>query len=337
MINLTQTEKNLLGSGAYLESEMMNLVYGPIPSRRLGKSLGVNNVAYKYCSYACIYCQIGNTVHLDYKRREFYDPNIIYEAVSKRIDELEKQGVKPDYISFVPDGEPTLDINLGKEIEMLKTLGYPVAVFTNSTLLWDEEVRREVSLADLVSVKVDAISEDVWRRVDRPPKGLALDKVLDGIRHFSKEYKGKLISETMIVNGIDYGFEAIGIADFLASLKNLSKSYINTPILPPAVSFVKPPSDETVEYVYKTFVEKLEEGKVESLNTKKKSYSMIGGNLKETLLSTLNAGYPVKEDELIKVVDKSLIETLVKNNLIKRINYNGSYFYVANYQNLKTD
>ncbi len=303
----------------------MEIAFGPVYSRRLGKSLGVNNIAYKYCSYACTYCQLGNTVILDYKRRKFYEPETIYESVKKRLDELEE---KPDYITFVPDGEPTLDINLGKEIELLKGLGIPIAVFTNSTLLWDENVRRDLMSADLVSIKVDAVSENIWRFVDRPPKGLKLEEILKGIELFSEEYRGRLISETMLVNRVDYTEEAKKIALFLKGLKHLDKAYISIPTRPTALSFVKPPSPETLNYVYQKFVEALGP-KVETLTGyEKREYSL---NSEEEILATL-AVHPIRED-LLK--NKDLTDKLVKENKIKRVNYNGVYFYVLNYNNLR--
>ena len=102
---------------------MTSIAFGPVPSRRLGKSLGVNNIPDKICTYACVYCQIGRTLKMEIERREFYKPRKILEEVEKKMREAENRDEKIDYITFVPDGEPTLDINLGREIEMLKDLG----------------------------------------------------------------------------------------------------------------------------------------------------------------------------------------------------------------------
>ena len=138
------------------------LVFGPVPSRRLGRSLGVNNIPAKICSYSCVYCQLGATIKISIERRPFYDPEKIFKEVKEKIKDV---GV--DYISFVPDGEPTLDINLGKEIEMLKSLNHKIAVLTNGSLIFREDVRKDLSKADLVSLKVDAVSEDLWRKINQ--------------------------------------------------------------------------------------------------------------------------------------------------------------------------
>ncbi len=98
------------------------IAFGPVPSRRLGQSLGINNIPSKVCTYSCIYCQLGRTNNQTVKRKPFYKPNEIKHAVDKKIKEAKVRGETIDYITFVADGEPTLDINLGKEIEILKTL-----------------------------------------------------------------------------------------------------------------------------------------------------------------------------------------------------------------------
>ena len=117
--------------------ERSKLIFGPIASRRLGQSLGINNtLTPKACSYNCVYCQAGRTHHPQYARSVFFAPHEIYEAVSDRLKEADDQGVQIDYLSIVPDGEPTLDIRLGELIALLKTLGKPVAIFSNASLIW---------------------------------------------------------------------------------------------------------------------------------------------------------------------------------------------------------
>src|SRR3989304_4740935 len=117
------------------------IVFGPIPSRRLGRSLGINNIPPKVCSYSCVYCQIGLTDSMSVARKEFHFPDEIFKDVSAKVKHLQNAGEQIDYLTFVPDGEPTLDINIGKEILELKTLKIKIAVITNASLLWDEKVR----------------------------------------------------------------------------------------------------------------------------------------------------------------------------------------------------
>jgi wyosine [tRNA(Phe)-imidazoG37] synthetase (radical SAM superfamily) len=137
------------------------IVFGPIPSRRLGRSLGINNIPFKYCTYSCVYCQLGLTNSMTTLNRNFFSPDKIFEETEKRLEQLRISGEKVDYITFVPDGEPTLDINLGVDIDKLKTLGIKLAVITNSSLLIDKNIRNELMLADWVSLKIDTASPDI--------------------------------------------------------------------------------------------------------------------------------------------------------------------------------
>ncbi|MEJ2568295.1 MAG: radical SAM protein, partial [candidate division WOR-3 bacterium] len=130
-----------------------SIPFGPVPSRRLGRSLGINNIPPKICSYSCVYCQVGKTYNLSIERKEFYKAEEIKTQVFKKIAALKKQKEKIDFLSFVADGEPTLDINLGKEIEILKKSGIPIAVITNASLINRNDVRSDLSKADWVSVK----------------------------------------------------------------------------------------------------------------------------------------------------------------------------------------
>ena len=135
------------------------IVFGPIPSRRLGKSLGINNVPPKICSYSCVYCQLGNTDYMSLKRRVFFSPQKIFDEAAEKVYQLKRKGEKIDYITFVPDGEPTIDINLGKIIEKLRKLGIKIAVISNASLIWIKEVqydnRRIGSLLRLILLLIN--------------------------------------------------------------------------------------------------------------------------------------------------------------------------------------
>ncbi len=132
-------------------SEEKLIAFGPVPSRRLGQSLGINNIPPKICTYSCIYCQLGITNNQIAQRKSFYKPKEIKHAVKNKIKEARGRREAIDYLTFVPDGEPTLDINLGKEIELLKTLDIRIAVITNASLLWKKDVQDDLSKVDCVS------------------------------------------------------------------------------------------------------------------------------------------------------------------------------------------
>ncbi len=220
------------------------IVFGPVPSRRLGRSLGVNNVFMKYCTYSCIYCQAGKTTSLTIERTTFYKPEILINAVIKALENVGNV----DYVTFVPNGEPTLDMNLGMEIKMLKDIvDVKIAVITNASLLYRQDVRRDLSSADLVSVKVDSSTESVYRVLNRPYPNLDLRIVLDGLHAFSREFQGDLITETMLVRGVNDTVEdAAGLLEILQSIEP-RVAYVMLPVRPPAEDWVLPPPANVVE------------------------------------------------------------------------------------------
>lgn len=210
------------------------IVFGPVPSRRLGRSVGINNIPPKICSYACAYCQLGRTLKMQIGRKAYYNVEDIAAEVREKTKDLKDRGEKIDYLTFVSDGEPTLDINLGNEIEALKPLGIKIAVITNASLIWQEDVRCELAKADWVSLKVDAVTDEIWRKIDRPHGKLNHKDIFDGMMKFSKDYKGYLATETMMAKGLnDSEAELEKIASFLSKLKP-DKAYVSIPTRPPA-------------------------------------------------------------------------------------------------------
>ncbi|MHA1721604.1 MAG: radical SAM protein [Candidatus Baldrarchaeia archaeon] len=300
------------------------LVFGPVPSRRLGRSLGVNNIPAKICSYSCVYCQLGATIKISTKRRQFYNPEKIFKEVKEKIKKVEL-----DFISFVPDGEPTLDINLGKEIEMLKSLNHKIAVLTNGSLVFREDVRKDLSKANLVSLKVDAVSEDLWRKINRPHPSLSLQKILEGMIDFSKEFKGKLITETMLIDQINYKNEFDEIADFLKEL-NPKIAYVAIPTRPPAEKWVKPPHEETINEAFQTFSQKIRN--VEYLIGYEGTAFSFSGNVEKDLLS-ITAVHPMREDAVKELLNKAgvgwgVVEKLIDEGKLIELKYREHKFYM---------
>ncbi|MCM8830508.1 MAG: radical SAM protein, partial [Candidatus Omnitrophica bacterium] len=230
------------------------VVFGPVPSRRLGQSLGINNIpAPKICSYSCVYCQIGLTLNFSTQRREFYSIKKIVDEVSDILKKLKDNGEKVDFISFVPDGEPTLDINLGKEIEALRQFNIRIAVITNSSLLWREDVRNDLKKADLVSLKIDTVDRKIWGKINRPVRGISIDKILESIKKFSSVFNGVILTETLLVNGMNDSMDLIKeTALFISDIKPAT-AYIGIPTRPPAEIWVLPPKEEKLLYAYEIF------------------------------------------------------------------------------------
>lgn len=306
------------------------IVFGPIPSRRLGRSLGINNIPTKHCNYSCIYCQIGLTNRMISRRREFYSPDIIFKEVQNKIEKLQTAGEKIDYITFVPDGEPTLDINLGIEIKKLKRFGYKVAVVTNSSLIYDQQVRNDLESADLVSLKIDTVYSNIWRKINRPHGSLELQYIFESMLEFASGFKGKLITETMLVKGINDSLESIYKTAEIIRMLNPAKAYILVPTRPPAESNIRPSNEYNLNSAFRVFNNF-------SINTEKLvhyegtdfSYS---SNAEKELLSIL-AVHPMKKDAVENFLVKAgnnwkLIEDLIHSKKIKEVFYNKDIFFV---------
>ena len=313
-------------------SKLGMLTFGPVPSRRLGRSLGVNNIPAKTCTYSCVYCQLGKTRYMTVERKVFHETEKIFQDVKKKVDEVMLRNEKIDYLSFVPDGEPTLELKLGEQISALKVFGIPIAVLTNASLIWKEPVRKDIMKADLVSLKLDAIREDLWRRINGPHKDLRLKAVLEGIERFSEEFKGAIISETMLIDGIDYGDEFEGIAEFLGNLKRLDKAYIAIPTRPPAEEWVRPAKEETINSAFQIFSEKLGAGRVEYLIGYEGNAFAFTGKLEEDLLS-ITAVHPIRKEaveELLKKAnaDWQIIEKLLRRGKLRELEYEGNTYYM---------
>ncbi|MEM2722391.1 MAG: radical SAM protein [Thermoplasmata archaeon] len=301
-----------------------SVVFGPVPSRRLGRSLGVNNIPDKICSYGCIYCQVGKTLKMEIERRVYYDKELIFNMVEKRLREIENRGERLDYVSFVPNGEPTLDINLGKEINMIGNLGFKVAVITNSSLIWREDVKEDLYFADLVSFKIDSVDKGNWKRINRPNKFLNLEKILDSILDFSRNYNGKLITETMLVGNFDYDIDSIG--KFLKNINNLYRAYISIPIRPPAENWVKKPDENVINLSYNILTKYLGEEKVHLLTSFEGEDFSISEDPIKNLLAIM-AVHPLMEGALLKYIKESNINYETIEELIKKGEIKETYFY----------
>ncbi|MFO7369402.1 MAG: radical SAM protein [Bacteroidales bacterium] len=306
------------------------IAFGPVPSRRLGKSLGINNIASrKVCSYSCVYCQIGLTKEQSITRTAFYHPEVLTEEVSKHLKKL-KPNDQPDYLTFVTNGEPTLDIHLGEEIRLLKQFGIPIAVITNSSLINNSGVREELMEADWVSVKVDSTEELTWRRINQPVESLDQKDILNGIQEFAKSYKGKLHTETMLVAGINDDPGQINqTASFIAPL-HPKVAYFSIPIRPPADKTVKAPDEEKLVKAWQIYssygiqVEML--AGFEGIDTG------ATGNPYDDILN-ITAVHPLREDALHELLRKNqagiqVLQSLMKQGLILEIDHNGWKFYI---------
>lgn len=308
------------------------VIFGPVPSRRLGRSLGVNAIPPKTCSYACVYCQAGKTHPMQIRRDSFCSPDEIVSAARNRIDDLMRNGYSVDYLSLVPDGEPTLDMDLKREISGLKRLGFPVAVITNGSLLWDEAVRRDLKEADWVSVKVDTVEEDAWHRINRPHGRLSLCRILEGIRLFSEEFRGTRVTETMLVSGInDDETAAEATALFLAEI-DPQTAFISVPTRPPVESWVRPPDEQRINRIFQIFQSHVQT----ELLIQYEGNAFDGtGKAEEDLLGILSV-HPMREDAVREFLEKagrefSVAEKLIQSGRVTLSVFRGNRFYVRSF------
>jgi len=304
--------------------------FGPIPSRRLGNSLGINNIPPKVCTYSCVYCQIGKTITLHCERRAFYRIDDIAREVKEKVNEIRKRGTEIDYLTFAPDGEPTLDINLGKIIELIRPLNIKIAVITNGSLINRKDVREDLQKADLVSLKLDAVTRKHWLRTDRPHKSLDLKAILDGMLVFKAIFKGEILTETMLLKGMNDSYEEIRkIADFLKLLKP-AKSYISIPTRPTAVKGILPASDEALNIAYQIFKENVTN--VEHTIAYEGIEFGFSGNVEEDLLG-ITSVHPMREEAVREYLKKAGADWRVITDLIRRgslieLKYQGKNFYL---------
>jgi wyosine [tRNA(Phe)-imidazoG37] synthetase (radical SAM superfamily) len=306
------------------------IAFGPVPSRRLGQSLGVNNIPPKICSYSCIYCQIGRTLCYRRTREQYYEPGIVFEEMKKTVQKLEHQGTCIDYLSFVPDGEATLDINLGREISLLHKLGIRVAVISNASLMDRDDVREELHQADLVSLKVDTVNEATWRSMNKPDGKLDFSSILVGMEAFSKSYGGTLITETMLVKGINDELNEISkVAGFVSSLKP-HKSYLSIPTRPPALKWVEPADEHVLTSAYFLFNSMAIE--TEYLIGYEGNEFAFTGNFERDILS-ITSVHPMRRDAVLSYLRKAHIEwqsveKLLREDKLIEVPYKQQLYYM---------
>ncbi len=221
---------------------MFHYIFGPVPSRRLGRSLGVNVVPLKYCNFNCIYCQLGRTRYMINDLRMFYPPrDIIRElGVATRIRNY-------DYLTFIGDGEPTLYAGLGELIQWARNnQDKPLAILTNGAKLIDENVRTWLSELDVVKVSTDAGNERTFRLINRPHREITFDKFIEGIEKFRDIFNGQIWTEIMLVRGVnDNEDSAEHIGNALGRYRP-DRVYLMVPTRPPAEPWVMPPTSEAL-------------------------------------------------------------------------------------------
>jgi wyosine [tRNA(Phe)-imidazoG37] synthetase (radical SAM superfamily) len=308
-------------------------IYGPVPSRRLGYSLGVDILPLKTCTLDCIYCQLGRTPKKRIERKKYFDVESILLQIKNAIEEEKKI----DVITFSGSGEPTLNVLLGKLIrEIKKATTIPVAVLTNSTLLSLKSVREAMLPADIVVPSFDAATQEVFERMNRPHPSLRIQKIVEGLKQFRRQFSGKIWLEILFVKGVN---------DSPSHLKTLKKSiaeinpdkiHLNTVVRPPAEKSAHPLTPQELGKI-RAFLGK----KAEVVATFKKiQQGPASRHLEETLLAMV-ARRPVTLDDMSRSLGKHKNElikhctSLLREGKIKLVHHEGKKFYEIEKKNEK--
>ena len=305
------------------------LVFGPVPSRRLGKSVGINNIPPKICTYSCVYCQLGSSAPVGPLRQSFYDPELILAQTREKLEKARHNHESIDYLTIVSDGEPTLDKNLDRLIASLAGLGLKTAVITNASLLGLSDVCQALCLTDWVSVKIDTLDPEIWRKIDRPNKSICFETMLKGIESFSHTFQGTLVTETMLVRDKNDTADSLGgTADFIRRLNPLV-AYLSVPTRPPTVKSVRPPQEKTLNRAWQIFSSK--GVNAEYLIGYEGNQFAFTGDVENDILS-ITAVHPMREDAVMGYLKKagrdfSSIDLLLKKKKLIVTEYGGERFF----------
>jgi len=314
----------------------MRWVYGPVPSRRLGRSLGVNPIPFKTCNYSCVYCQLGRTTQMTNQRQDFFPPNEILHELKKALDpEIGSSRNELDFVTFVGEGEPTLCKSLGWLISKTKELtDIPVAVDTNGSLLHRADVRTELLQAEVVMPTLSAGTAETFRKIHRPVREITFDMVVDGIERFRAEYAGALWVEIMLVKGLNDSEEELQALRSRLERIEPDRIYLNVPIRPPAEPWVVPPDKEAIAVAQAI----LSDLTVVAITAEEQGAFSMGGfaTPEEAILAILRR-HPMREEQVIETLTnfavpegavQESLSRLEKSGKIKKVSYREKIFWL---------
>ena len=304
----------------------MNYLFGPVASRRLGRSLGVDLVPFKTCSLDCIYCECGCTTNETIQRKEY----VPFDEIIVEIKGWYSNGGKADYITLAGSGEPTLNSRLGEIIKEIKKItDIPVCILTNGTLFYREDVREEAALADLVIPSLDAPNEEIFKKINRPPEDLNFNKYIEGLISFSKSFSGKLWLEIFIVPGINDDDKLIDELAAIADKITLDKIQLNTAVRPTAEKNVHSETEEKMNDLAMRFSPKAEV--VASFNKK----TVVNDSATKDKVFELLSRRPCTVEDIasglgIKPADaRQFVIHLLEEDKIKKSERDGKTFWSA--------
>lgn len=308
----------------------MKTVFGPVPSRRLGQSLGIDPIPLKTCNWNCVYCQLGRSTPMVNERKEYIPAETILSDVQEALAEYKPEDI--DWVTFVGSGEPTLHSKIGFMIRALKKhITKPIAVITNGALLYLPEVREELMPADAVLPSLDAGSPELYQRINRPWPTLTFDRLVEGLERFSAEYQGHFWVEIMLMKDLNDTEPALrDLAQVLERI-NPDKVQLNLPIRPPAETYVQPSDDAGLMRALAILGES-----ADVVHPAQGSFGMSGADdLLEAILGIITR-HPMREDELVRTLEEwnaeeinQALEKLEKSNRAQILESYGHHFWSA--------
>ncbi|MCJ7784034.1 MAG: radical SAM protein, partial [Desulfobacterales bacterium] len=301
-------------------------LYGPVPSRRLGRSLGIDLVPHKICTYDCIYCQIGNTTEKTLIRKEYVPVKEILEEVGRF---LKEESSSIDALSLSGSGEPTLHSLIRSVIEGIKTItSIPVAVITNGSLLYEQQVRESLLRSDIILPSLDAASAEAFEKINRPHQGISVDKVIEGMVDFRRVYKGQIWLEILFCKGVnDHQSELIMMKEAVDQIQP-DLIHLNTVVRPPFEKWAVPLNQKEMEEMRAFFGKRAsiisEFDRHPSVVTERDIGEEILKILKRRPLSLtdLSRGMGIRENEIEKY-----IQPLVSEGKIRARFFGDSIYY----------
>ncbi len=297
---------------------MYKYLFGPVPSRRLGMSLGVDLVPRKVCSLDCVYCEVGKTTKLTLERKEY----VLYDKVTAELEDYFKNNPDPDFITFSGSGEPTLNSRFGDILDFIKDKkpNIPIAVLTNGTLLYDPQVRKELSKADVVLPSLDAATESIFNKINKPARGLDLQKYIQGLIDFRKEFKGKIWLEIFFLPGYNLEPHELEALKKVIQQINPDSVQLNTLDRPGTVADLKPASVDQLKEVVKTWG--MENVEIIASTAKREENKAYRKDLESVILETISRR-PCTVDDLVKITGLNIseinkyLDVLEKKNIIE--------------------
>ncbi len=301
-------------------------LYGPVPSRRLGRSLGIDLVPHKICTYDCIYCQIGKTTEKTLVRKEYVPVKKILDEVGRF---LQEENSSIDVLSLTGSGEPTLHLRIDSIIREIKAITpIPVAVITNGSLFYEKEVRESLLQADVVLPSLDAASAETFERINRPHSGISVEKVMEGMVEFRKAYKGQIWLEILFCSGVNDSQNELLLMKKATERIEPDLIHLNTVVRPPFEKWAVPLNQKEMEEIRAFFGEKAsiisEFDRHPPAVAEREIKEEILRILKRRPLSVtdLSKGMGIREDEIEKY-----IQPLVSEGKIHARIFNDSIYY----------